>query len=373
MRGALSILVIAVAVPLLAQAPAEPDRRAEDRLKALQRESDALLAQERTLLGDLRRLEVQRDLKAEQRRQIEAELKQLTSELAATTEHLAALERAQAQQAPLLAARLAAIYKLGHAGYLRLLLSVTDPREIGRAYRAVAALAHVDRERARAHRSTVTSLQAARTDLEARRTRARRLTAEARSAQNALEAAVASRAALIAQIDARRDLNAQLMGELQAAQYKLAGAVSGLSPAATPMTMLPIGPFKGALEWPAAGQVTARFGRSPATRYGTAIVRNGVEIAAGTGGPARAIHAGTVAYAAPFTGFGNLVILDHGQRAYTLYGYLASIDVVKGAQVERGQSIGSIGQSPTGQPALYFELRIDGKAVDPLQWLKARP
>ncbi len=58
--------------------------------------------------------------------------------------------------------------------------------------------------------------------------------------------------------------------------------------------------------------------------------------------------------------------------AFSLYGYLADIDVVSGEHVAQGQRLGSVGLSLDGEPALYFELRIDGKPVDPLQWLKRK-
>jgi septal ring factor EnvC (AmiA/AmiB activator) len=82
------------------------------------------------------------------------------------------------------------------------------------------------------------------------------------------------------------------------------------------------------------------------------------------------VHEGTVAYAAPFTGFGTLVIVDHGQSAFTLYGYLAEAVVSAGTNVSRGTVLGTLGQSPSGGAALYFEVRIDGRPVDPLQWLR---
>ena len=72
----------------------------------------------------------------------------------------------------------------------------------------------------------------------------------------------------------------------------------------------------------------------------------------------------------PFAGFGNLVILDHGAQTFSLYGDLLEIAVKRGARVERGQGIGSVGAAPAGPPGLYFELRVDGRPVDPLQWLK---
>ncbi len=90
---------------------------------------------------------------------------------------------------------------------------------------------------------------------------------------------------------------------------------------------LPIRPFQGALPWPARGTVSRRFGRQPSSRFGTAIVRNGMEMATAEGQPVRAVHEGTVAFADPFAGYGNLVIVDHGDRAYSLYGHLGSVEV----------------------------------------------
>jgi septal ring factor EnvC (AmiA/AmiB activator) len=98
-----------------------------------------------------------------------------------------------------------------------------------------------------------------------------------------------------------------------------------------------------------------------------------MEVAAGEGQPVRAVHEGTVAFAGAFTGYGNLVIVDHGDRAYSLYGHLNSAEVTVGHRVDVGNPIGTAGRNPAGIPALYFELRIDGAAVDPLQWLKKQP
>jgi septal ring factor EnvC (AmiA/AmiB activator) len=134
--------------------------------------------------------------------------------------------------------------------------------------------------------------------------------------------------------------------------------------------MLPLRPFRGALPWPAAGVVVGRFGRQTNSRFGTSIARSGIEISLADGQPVRAVHEGTVAFADQFTGYGNLIIVDHGDGAYSLYGYLSSLDVARGAHVDAQTPVGSSGRDPSGNPALYFELRVDGKPVDPLQWLK---
>jgi septal ring factor EnvC (AmiA/AmiB activator) len=87
----------------------------------------------------------------------------------------------------------------------------------------------------------------------------------------------------------------------------------------------------------------------------------------------KAVEAGTVAYADAFAGFGRVVIVDHGGRFYTLYGHLASVDVSKGASIRAGDDLGTVGMAPTGSPSLYFEVRIDGRPADPVQWLKPAP
>jgi septal ring factor EnvC (AmiA/AmiB activator) len=85
-----------------------------------------------------------------------------------------------------------------------------------------------------------------------------------------------------------------------------------------------------------------------------------------------AIHPGTVSYADVFSGFGTLVIVDHGGNDYSLYGYLGVASVREGDTVDAGSEVGRTGLPPTGPPGLYFEIRIDGRSVDPVQWLRPR-
>jgi murein hydrolase activator len=367
--------VVAMAAGVAAQSPA-PDRgaadttaqRATERIRALQRESDALAKQERTLLVELRRLEVERELRTAELATIDRDLRDTGSKIEATTARAAALGTVAETERPEVERRVLQLYKLGHAGYWRLLLDSSDLRTIGRAYRTAAALNRLDRERVQQHQRTLDALKRERQSLEAHLQEARRLQERAAAARSAAARAVASRTALVASIDARRDLNAQLAGELEAAQQRLQGTVAQLGASAP--VVLPLRAFRGALPWPAAGIVVGRFGRAVNSRFGTSIPRNGIEISIAEDQPVRAVHEGTVAFADQFTGYGNLIIIDHGSAVYSLYGFLLSMDVGRGARVAAETLIGSSGRNPSGNPALYFELRIDGKPVDPLQWLK---
>jgi septal ring factor EnvC (AmiA/AmiB activator) len=346
-------------------------RRAADRMAALQREAEAMARQERTLLTELRTLEIDREIKIEQRAKIERDVAAVQRQLAAITTRAQALQGEADRQRPDIEARLVQLYKMGRAGYWRLLLDVNSLRDVGRAYRTASALGRIDRGRVEEHRRTLASLKAERSTLEARARDLHALQAKARDASAAVERAVTARSNLVQAIDSRRDLNAQLTGELQEAQQKVQATLSQIAAGHAPATAatLPLRPFRGALPWPADGVLSARFGRRPAGTAGP-DVRNGIELSLPEGHPIKAVHEGTVAFADPFSGYGNLVIVDHGDRAYSLYGHLSSVSVKKGEHVDASSTVGLAGRNPSGNPSLYFELRVDGKPVDPLQWLK---
>jgi murein hydrolase activator len=341
-------------------------RRATERLQALQHEADRMASDERTLLGDLRKLEVDRQLRAEELKRVVIEGVKVQADIDATSAHLDALQAKDTVEQPELRKRLIEIYKLGQARYVRLLLATPDLKRLGQSTRTVAALAKLDRERVDAHEQTVTALKTTRRTLQRRRGEIAALRLSAENAQLAVQRAAQARTDLVRDIDRRRDLNAQLTGELQVTQQKLQAMLREMATGAPAVetAALPFAPFRGDLPWPATGTVTRRFNRGS--------VSNGIEITVAEGTDAVAVHDGVVAFAGSFSGFGNLVILEHESHAFSLYGDLLAITVSKGARVERGQAVGSVGPAPSGSNGLYFELRVDGQPVDPLQWLKKR-
>ncbi len=340
-------------------APDAMSRRVNERIRALQGEADRLAAQARTLLGDLRQLELQRDIAAEKVKAAEAEVAQAQVALQQTTNRLTALEQQRESQLPDLKVRLVDIYKRGRGGYARMLLDVHGVREFARAMRAVAALTTISDERISEHRRTLTEMRGQRDTMQQRTRELETAAKDAERARLNAQRAIAAREALITQIDQRRDLNAQLAGELDVAyqrlQDQIANAAAGRPAEAV---TVPVASFRGALDWPVAG----RFTRA----------RNGIEISAPEGAPVAAVHPGTVDYADAFGGFGNMVIIDHGGNYFSLYGYLGALEVARGDHVDAGTQLGRVGTAPAGPPALYFELRVDGRSVDPLQWLKPR-
>lgn len=344
-------------------------KRVTDRIAALQREAQQLATESRTLVGDLRALEIERDLQREQARAAEGTAAEADRALQATSERLAALEQQRVAQLPDLKLRLVDLYKHGRSGYAGLLFRADSVRDLARATRTVASLAHLNQISVEDHRRTLAALTAERATAAARAHDMQAALAQAQVARTAAERAVASRAALIAGIARRRDLTAQLTGELEVARDHLQQMTTAAAGRTAEPLVISFAPFRGALEWPATGVITGRFGQA-AGRLGGSAVRNGIEIKAAEGAPARAVHGGEVVYADAFSGFGTLVILDHGGNNYSLYGYLASASASRGDRVDGGAEVGRVGSAPAGPPALYFEIRVDGRSVDPLQWLK---
>jgi septal ring factor EnvC (AmiA/AmiB activator) len=372
--GSSAALVALVMTTVGVLAAQQPDRsqaerlaqRATERLKALHDEADRLATQERSLLGDLRRLEVEREIRTTELQQAREVVRDAEDSLAVLDGQTKALTDETNAALPDLQSRLVTLYKLGRGRYARLLLSASDLRQLGQAVRLVSAVAEQDRQRLLQQQRRLSELTAAREQARERQVEVTRLEEAAQKAQIAADQAIAARNALIRDIDTRRDLNSQYAAELMAAQQRLQTSLTDI--AAPPAVALPLLPFKGALDWPVEGTVRHRFGETAAGRPPL----RGIEVETTAGATVRAVHEGSVAYADAFTGYGRLVIVDHGNQTFSLYGNLSGISVEQGRHVERGTAVGDVGSTASEAPSFYFELRVDGRPVDPLQWLAKR-
>jgi murein DD-endopeptidase MepM/ murein hydrolase activator NlpD len=123
---------------------------------------------------------------------------------------------------------------------------------------------------------------------------------------------------------------------------------------------------RGSFSWPVTGTITSPFGWRSNPFGGGPEFHQGLDIAAPLGTTVTAAGTGTVIMAQWYGGYGNYILIDHGGGYSTGYGHLSAIYVSVGQAVQRGQAIGAVGS--TGQstgPHLHFEVRIEGKPVDP--------
>jgi septal ring factor EnvC (AmiA/AmiB activator) len=288
----------------------------------------------------------------------------------ARREEAAAQARLQARLAEL-RPRLAARERLGRSGELQILLASRSLGElVKRRYlmdrilsRDMALLSEAkaaldDRERARSARQREAG-------------RLAELAEEANDRRDQAKARREERETLLAALRSARVFHERAAAEAQVQAGKLAQFVATLPPPrAGGQGPGGFAAAKGRLPLPAHGPVTVGFGRVVNPKFNTVTVQNGLDIGAPAGSAVRAIAPGRVVHAGWFKGYGNIVIVDHGDGYHTLVAHLASMQTAMGEDVEAGAALGTVGDSGSLKgPYLYFELREKGRPVDPRPWL----
>ncbi|KAB7765759.1 peptidase M23 [Xanthomonas sp. LMG 12462] len=186
----------------------------------------------------------------------------------------------------------------------------------------------------------------------------------------ALETLLANLRAAAARAEAERRAAARREAAEQAAQAKAAAKAGRGGGKIPPKVVASAPPLKvGGLGWPLSGDLIARYGgRLPDGR-----TSSGVLIAAPAGSTVTAVADGTVVFSDWMTGYGMILIVDHGNGYMSLYAHNDTLLRDAGAKVKRGDAVAKVGNSGgQGRPALYFELRRNGQPVDPASWLQRR-
>jgi len=273
--------------------------------------------------------------------------------------------------------RLVDIYENGDLGYINVLLSAQSFSDFVERWedlrRLIAANERTVRARKEAeHRvaSVEAALEATRLQLQqeqqAQVEARNQLDTLAAERQNLVNLTGAQRHAVATQVAQMEDLSAAEESQLEAliqerqrelaAQRRAAGITGGEEPSGG----------SGSFSWPVTGTITSPFGWRSNPFGGSPEFHQGLDIAAPTGTTVTAAAGGTVIMAQWYGGYGNYILIDHGGGYSTGYGHLSAIYVSNGQSVKRGQAIGAVGSTgaSTG-PHLHFEVRIDGKPVDP--------
>ncbi len=185
---------------------------------------------------------------------------------------------------------------------------------------------------------------------------------------------------LLASVRREKNTHLKFLREMEAAAKRLEKVIEAISkrsinkPRETVTPSSPGGGFeslRGKLEWPVPGRIIAPFGKFKHPEFDTAILRKGIDIDAPLGQEIKAVEKGTVVYADRFAGYGKMVIIDHGERYFTIYGHLSEIFKKIGDRIKRGEVLGTTGDSDSlAGSELYFEMRKDGHSVDPVPWFR---
>lgn len=268
--------------------------------------------------------------------------------------------------------RVVVLYRLGSLSYVRMLLSIENDRNPLEAISMLSYLVSRDARLVSSFQSTRQQLATRTALLADKRDRLHRTRLVVEERRRAVEASRAQQASLLARLRTTETGTAQQLAALEEKARRLQRLVdslsrqkSGLEPATD------IRAVQGALEWPVRGKVMEEFGRQRNPKFATYTVNNGLKIEAAAGTQVRAVFQGTVLFSQWFKGYGNLIILDHGNRIFTLYGNLKGPSVAVGDHVTTGQTIAGVGESEeTSGGHLYFEVRQDNHPEDPRKWLR---
>ncbi|MBE2250616.1 MAG: peptidoglycan DD-metalloendopeptidase family protein [Myxococcus sp.] len=361
-------LCLALALAAAPDDVAEERVELQERLEAERKAFEALGTEKKellTLLDTLERLSrdsSQRVAALERQRQ---RLERQRAELGVELEKSAAAVEAQ-QRA--LAPRLVVLYRLQKRDRLGFLLAANDFSSLIKRQRAVGSLVAAD-ARALEQLTTLTRYQA----LVSRRLARLEQTGERylralRTEQEVARARLSRFSDLLASVGAEQNRSSRLIAELEASEKELASMVGDLAPASQHAGFRA---RKGQLPYPVKGLIEVGFGKVVNPRFNTVTVQKGVDLRATAGAPVASVGTGTVAFAGWLKGYGNLVIVDHGAGYHSLYAHLGVMHVEVGNEVEEGEAVGEVGDTGSLKGAyLYFEIRKQGQAIDPLPWLK---
>jgi len=268
--------------------------------------------------------------------------------------------------------RVVVLYRLGSLSYVRMLLSIESDRNPLEAISMLSYLVSRDARLVSSFQATRLQLAEQTTQLADRREKLRKTRLVVEERRSAVAAAYAQKAVLLARLRTTETGTAQQLATLEEKARRLQRLVDSLSRQKRGFDPgIDIRAVQGALEWPVRGKVIEEFGRQRNPKFATYTVNNGLKIEAAAGTPVRAVFQGTVLFSQWFKGYGNLIILDHGNRIFSLYGNVKGVAVTVGDRVITGQPIAGAGESEeTASGYLYFEIRQDNHPEDPRSWLR---
>jgi len=389
------LLLISTTLPASAQ-PAKRDdplqserRKLEHTQKQLREEREKAAEarrRETSLLAELEQIDRRLADKQQEIVRLDARVQRVQAEIRGLRGEISKLETSRGGQQEALARRLRTLYKIHAQGAaLPLILTGADSVARGAVIRHLGSLASLDARVIREYRVTSDDLADRKEREETRQDELATLRAEAKREQAEVDRDAARRRILLTRVRDERVYHERMVGELteasrrletfirdlQAKQRRLAKVPPARQPGDTPS--VGFGELRGRLPWPTDGRVISAFGPQVHPRFGTKTFRNGVDIEAAGGTDVAAVYAGHVVYTGWFKGYGNLIILDHGNEYYTLYAHVAEILVKEGDDVRQAQRIGTVGDTGSlAGPRLYFEVRYQGKPQDPEHWLRQR-
>lgn len=348
----------------------------------------AIRKKEESLLSELEKIDKAIQEKKKELRILDGKLRKTQKDIAETEAALKELSSRKEFQRLVLANRLKEIYKIKTVGTFQFLASGSDLNDMGQRIKYLTSMAISDNRIIEEFTRNSERINSRKEELKKYREQLAEIKSRIQDEQSIMAKELDKKTTLLASVRNQKILHDRMINELLDASRNLENllrdlqekrkkekAVTKYKPIApsSPPPAVGFGAKRGLLSWPAEGRVANYFGKQIHSKFGTEIIKNGIEIEAQEGANIKAIYEGSVIFAGWFKGYGNIVILDHGNNFYTLYAHTSEIMVKEGDKVTEGQTIAKVGETGSlSGPRLYFEVRYQGKPEDPLTWLKRK-
>jgi septal ring factor EnvC (AmiA/AmiB activator) len=354
----------------------EKVREVQKEIKRGQAQVNEMRQKERLILDRLDQMELQLQLIRDNLEKRRRERTLLRREIAEKRKRIKQLDRELEKLRALLAKRLEALYKFSRHAYLNVLVSARDVSGFQHQWIYLRAVAEQDSALIGQFIKRQQEEEKLTQALTSREEKLGRLVAKIGQEVAELEKVKREQVALLQDVHNQEEMYQNYVTELAAVSRELKNKIEELQrkTGKSKAKIQPQGGFaskKGALPYPVQGKIKSRFGPKQHKKFGTKIRSNGIEITTEPLSPVVAVYGGQVLYSEWVKGYGKVIIIDHGDKYYTLTAHLAEVLKETGTTVESGEIIGYAGYSLIDQSGgrVYFEIRHLGKAINPEAWL----
>lgn len=268
--------------------------------------------------------------------------------------------------------RLCALYKIYRGSAITYLLAADSIMEMMKRYRNAQFVIEDDLSSLETYRQRIEIMVQKQAVLLERQQQVDQLTIKLTTTKNQTQYARKKQRTILTEIKSNKELYEIKSKEMDASARQLQSGLEKISgkTAANNSAPLDFAEIKGYLDVPMPGKLVDTFGRKVHQKFKTVTFNRGIDIQAQEGTPIRAVYDGKVQIVQFFLGYGRVIIIDHGQRFHTLYANVADPEVKAGQLVRRGETIAFLGHSAVREdPVLHFEIRFQGKAQNPTEWL----
>ncbi len=291
----------------------------------------------------------------------------LIKEISDTQKKITSLNAGITAKKNIIGKRLIASFKLQQTGYLQLMLASDSPVDMEKRYTLMGYIIKHDEQEENDYLSEKKSLVEEQKNYTEQESRLDTVTASLNKQKADLMKARMQKTRMLADIRSSTQATRKVLQELQGSEEKLQHTLKSLEAASGVKTGF--ASMEGKLPFPVHGRIENIFGKTT----DSVINSKGVLFVVQPDAPVQAVYPGMVVWSEWLKGYGNTIILDHGDRYFTIYAHVGDTDAKVGEDVKAGQSIGKVGDAGLGRDrTLYFEIRHGERPLNPGEWLQRR-